>query len=45
MKLLKLQVPKWDGYKRRLASMVYKFLDKKPSGSGVNYVPNSQLAN
>ena len=28
--------PKYDGYQRRLASMVYKFFDKKSaSGSGV----------
>ena len=26
---------KYDGYQRRLASMVYKFFDKKSSGSGV----------
>ena len=26
--------PKYDGYQRRLASMVYKFFDKKTSGSG-----------
>ena len=26
--------PKYDGYDRRLASMVYKFFDKKTSGSG-----------
>ena len=26
--------PKYDGYKRRLASMVYKFFDKKTSGNG-----------
>ena len=25
--------PKYDGYQRRLASMVYKFFDKKPTGS------------
>ena len=28
--------PKYDGYKRRLASTVYKFFDKKSKGSGVN---------
>ena len=28
--------PKYDGYERRLASMVYKFFDKKSKGSGVN---------
>ena len=27
--------PKYDGYQRGLASMVYKFIDKKPAGSGV----------
>ena len=28
--------PKYDGYQRGLASMVYKFSDKKSSGSGVD---------
>ena len=28
--------PKYDGYQRRLASMVYKFFDKKSTRSGVN---------
>ena len=28
--------PKYDGYERGLASMVYKFFDKKSKGSGVN---------
>ena len=28
--------PKSDGYQRGLASMVYKFFDKKSIGSGVN---------
>ena len=28
--------PKYDGYQRELASMVYKFFDKKSTGSGVN---------
>ena len=27
--------PKYDGYQRGLVSMVYKFLNKKFSGSGV----------
>ena len=27
--------PKYDGYQRRLVSMVYKFFDKKSSGSGI----------
>ena len=38
--------PKYDGYQRRLASMVYKFFDEKSTGSGVN-IPlefNEQLA-
>ena len=38
--------PKYDGYQGGLASMVYKFIDKKPKGSGVN-IPlefNEQLA-
>ena len=28
--------PKYDGYQRGLASMIYKFFDKKSTGSGVN---------
>ena len=28
--------PKYDGYQRGLASMVYKFFDKKLKGRGVN---------
>ena len=28
--------PKYDGYQRGLASMVYKFFDRKSSGSGTN---------
>ena len=44
--------PKYDGYHRGLASMVYKFFDKKTKGSGValankstiKYIPqNEQL--
>ena len=27
--------PKYDGYQRGLASMVYKFFDKETSGSGI----------
>ena len=27
--------PKYDGYQRGLASMIYKFFDKKSSGSGI----------
>ena len=37
--------PKYDGYQRGLASMVYMFFDKKSSGSGVATEPNYQLAN
>ena len=38
--------PKYDGYQRRLASMVYKFFEKKFKGSGiVTNEPNYQLAN
>ena len=36
---------KYDGYQRGLASMVYKFFDKKSSGSGIANEPNYQLAN
>ena len=42
--------PKYDGCQRGLASMVYKFFDKKSKGSGVKYVntkltlQNQQLA-
>ena len=45
--------PKYDGYQRRLASMVYKFFDKTSNGSGIMASlanksanePNHQLAN
>ena len=43
--------PKYDGYQRALASMVYKFFDKKSallnksSGSGIVNESNYQLAN
>ena len=43
--------PKYDGYQRGLASMVYKFFDKrsaslnKSSGSGIANEANYQLAN
>ena len=36
--------PKYDGYQRGLASMVYKFFDKKSSGSGIINEANYQLA-
>ena len=37
--------PKYDGYQRGLASMVYKFFDKRSSGSGIGNEPNYQLEN
>ena len=37
--------PKYDGYETGLASMVYKFFDKKSCRSGVATLPNYQLAN
>ena len=37
--------PKYDEYQRGLASMVYKFFDKKSAGIGVTTVPNYQLLN
>ena len=37
--------PKDDGYQRALASMVFKFFDKKTKGNGVNFMPNQQLEN
>ena len=37
--------PKYDGYQRELASMVYKFFDKKSKGSGITNEFNYQLAN
>ena len=37
--------PKYDGYQKGLASMVYKFFDKKTAGSGIKSMPqNEQLA-
>ena len=36
--------PKYDGYQRGLASMAYKFFDKKSSGRGITNEPNYQLA-
>ena len=35
--------PKYEGYQRGLASMVYKFFDKKSSGSGIANEPNYEL--
>ena len=37
--------PKYDGYQRGLASIVYKFFDKKSKESGIANEPNCQLAN
>ena len=39
--------PKYDGYQRGLASMVYKFFDTKSKGSGIKneIKENQQLAN
>ena len=37
--------PKYDGCQRGLASMVYKFFDKKSNGSGIINESNYQLAN
>ena len=37
--------PKYDGHQRWLASMVYKFFDKKSKGSGIINESNYQLAN
>ena len=36
---------KYNGYQRGLASMVYKFFDKKSKGGGIANEPNYQLAN
>ena len=43
--------PKYDGYQKRLVSMVYNFFDKKSAslnkskGKGIAYETNYQLAN
>ena len=37
--------PKYHGYQRGIASMVYKFFDKKSTGSGIANEPNYKLAN
>ena len=37
--------PKYDGYQRGLASMLYKFFDKKSKGSDITNEFNYQLAN
>ena len=46
-------IPNYNGYQRGLASMIYKFFDKKSKGSGISASlanksanePNYQLAN
>ena len=35
--------PKYDGYKRGLVSMIYKFFDKMSNGSGITMLQNKQL--
>ena len=35
--------PRYDGYQRGLASMVYKIFDKNSSGSGVNMHANNKI--
>ena len=35
--------PKYDGYERGVASMLYKFFDKKSGGSGSKSTQNQQL--
>ena len=37
--------PKYDGYQRGLASMVYKFLDKKTSGGAAMLANKSTIKN
>ena len=32
--------PKYDGYQRALASMAYKFFDKKSKGAGIKSMRN-----
>ena len=34
--------PNYDEYQRGLASMIYRFFDKKSSGSGVNMHSNNE---
>ena len=37
--------PKYDGYQRGLAAMVYEFFDKTSKGRGIINEPNYQLGN
>ena len=39
------KILKYDGYQRSLASMVYKFFDKKTSGGAIKFMQNQKLAN
>ena len=39
------KIPNYDGYQRGLASLVYKFLDKNTSGSGVTTLANKSAFN
>ena len=36
--------PKYDGYQRGLASVIYKFFDKKSKVSRIKSMPNQKLA-
>ena len=36
--------PKYEGYQRGLASVVFKFFDKKSKGSSIKSMQNQQLA-
>ena len=38
-----LKNPKYDGYQRGFASMVYKFFDKTSAGSGINMHANNEI--
>ena len=40
-----VQDPRYDGYQRRLASMVYKFFNKKTKGSGLSHTIKSMSPN
>ena len=35
--------PKYDGYQRGLALIVYKFFNKKTSGRGIKNIPTKEL--
>ena len=39
------KTPKYYGYQRSLASMVYNFFNKKTSGAKMKFMPNQQFAN